>query len=266
MPYSHRNGVEIYYEVTGSGPPLVLIHAMPFDHHLWLYQVDRFSEQFTTIAMDLRGWGRSAKPHESYDLRAMADDVIGVMRDCHASRSAVVMGCSVGSKIALMLACDHPDIFAAAVLVGGNSGPQNQFAHRIAAYKAHGAAGTLADYHRGHLRYGVTQAWADSEIGACLIDGFVARGRGLDGDAIARVFEALGPCDLNGRLPAYRTPTFVVNGAHDGALPGGTRTAELIANSEHLIIANAGHCCFIEKPGVFNTAVADFLSRHGLLE
>ena len=62
MPISRANGLDIYYETAGTGAPLVLIHALPFDHNLWLYQVEALSSSFRTIAMDLRGWGRSAKP------------------------------------------------------------------------------------------------------------------------------------------------------------------------------------------------------------
>ena len=127
MPISRANGLDILYEKAGSGPALVLIHAMPFDHHLWLYQVERFSAHFTTIAMDLRGWGASAKPRTPFTLADMGRDVMGILADEGIAGGAVVMGCSVGSKIALMLACDHPDFFDAAILIGGNSGLQPQF-------------------------------------------------------------------------------------------------------------------------------------------
>src|SRR3954471_19607469 len=105
MPISRANGLDIYYEVAGEGPPLVLVHALPFDHNLWLYQAERFSSRFRTIAMDLRGWGRSAKPHAPFSLRDMGDDVMGVLAREEIGGDAVVMGCSIGSKIALMLAC-----------------------------------------------------------------------------------------------------------------------------------------------------------------
>lgn len=269
MPISTTNGLDIYYETAGASdaPPLVLIHALPFDHNLWLYQVQRFSRRFRTIAMDLRGWGRSAKPRASFSLRDMGDDVMGVLRDVAgvAAPRAAVMGCSIGSKIALMLACDHPDVFRAAILIGGNSGPQNQFDHRIKGYREAAASGTLRDYHRSHLRHGVTQAWADSAIGRYLIDGFVERGDSLDVESIAHVFGALTVSDLTPKLAAYRTPTLIVNGEHDSALAGGTRTAGLIAGADHRILPGAGHCCFLENPAVFDGYVADFLGRHGLI-
>lgn len=259
MPISRANGLDILYEKAGSGPALVLIHAMPFDHNLWLYQVERFSAHFTTIAMDLRGWGASAKPRMPFTLADMGRDVTGILADEGIAGGAIVMGCSVGSKIALMLACDHPELFDAAILIGGNSGLQAQFAHRIAAYHAEHVAGTLKAYHLGHLRYGVTREWADSAIGTYLLEGFVERGDGLDPESIARVFEAVGSCDLTPKLPAYRTPTLIVNGEHDNALKGGTLTAALIKHSQHHILPGTGHCCFIEDPAGFNTIVRDFL-------
>jgi 3-oxoadipate enol-lactonase len=262
MPISRANGLDIYYETAGLGPPLVLVHALPFDHNLWLYQVERFSSRFRTVAVDLRGWGRSAKPRTPFSLADMGDDILGVLADEGIGDGAVVMGCSIGSKIALMLACEHPEIFKAAVLVGGNSGPQPQFDHRIAAYRAHRAAGTLDQYHLEHLRYGVTQAWADSPIGRYLLAGFVRRGRVLDAESIAQVFQALTVSDLTPKLPLYRSPTLIVNGEHDNALPGGTKTATLIRHAEHKILPATGHCCFLENPEAFNVLVQDFLRRN----
>jgi pimeloyl-ACP methyl ester carboxylesterase len=264
MPVNQRDRVDIYYETAGAGPPLVLVHALPFDHNLWLYQVERFSSRFRTIAMDLRGWGRSSKPHTPFSLRDMGNDVIGVLAREGIGGDAVVMGCSIGSKIALMLACDHPDVFRAAILVGGNSGPQPQFDHRIAAYRSHQAAGTLGDYHLGHLRYGVTQTWADTPIGRYLLAGFVERGHALDAESIAQVFQALTVSDLTPKLVAYKSPTLIVNGEHDSALPGGTKTAALIPHAEHKILPGTGHCCFLEDPARFNALVQDFLARNGL--
>ncbi len=264
MPVSRRNGVDIYYERVGRGPPLVLIHAMPFDHHLWLYQVERFSSRFTTIAMDLRGWGQSAKPRTPFTLEDMGRDVTGVLEDEDLARDAIVMGCSVGSKIALMLACDHPEIFKGAVLVGGNSGLQAQFDHRIAAYRAEHAAGTLPAYHLGHLRHGVTAGWADTPTGRYLLEGFVERGADLDPESIANVFRAVGESDLTSRLAQYRSPTLIVNGEHDNALKGGTRTASLIGHSQHFILPGAGHCCFVEQPSTFNARVTQFFKETGI--
>jgi pimeloyl-ACP methyl ester carboxylesterase len=264
MPISRATGVDAYYETAGDGPALLLIHALPFDHHLWMYQVARFASWFRTIAIDVRGWGRSGKPHNEFTLRDMCDDALGVLRQEGVDKT-VVMGCSVGSKMALMLAVDHPDVVTGAVLVGGNSGKQNQFDHRIAAYRAAKRDGTLAQYHRGHLEHGVSKTFAASPLGRHLLRSFVERDAILDPESIAQVFRALTISDLTPQLPGYRTPTLIVNGEHDGALPGGTKTASLIAHAEHRILPDTGHCCFLEDPAGFEEIVIDFLERNRLM-
>jgi len=258
LPISRARGLDIYYEKAGSGPALVLLHALTFDHNLWLYQTVRFSARFTMLVPDLRGWGRSAKPHTPFSLHDMGEDVLGILAGEGIGAGAVVLGCSIGSKIALMLACDHPELFAAALLVGGNSGPQKGLTHRIAGYRDHSAAGTLKDYHLAHLRHGVTQAWADSAIGRYLLQGFSERAD-LDAESIANVFGAIIESDLTGRLARYSTPTLIVNGEFDNALEGGRQTATLIKHAEHRILPGTGHCCFLEDPARFDELVRDFL-------
>jgi pimeloyl-ACP methyl ester carboxylesterase len=159
-----------------------------------------------------------------------------------------------------LLALDHPDVFDAAVLVGGNSGLQDHLEPHIAAYREHADAGKLADYHRLHLRRGVTAAWADTPLAHYLIEGFVERGRALNADSIGRVFQAVARSDLTDRLASLQIPVLIVNGEHDSAFAGGARTAGLIAGAERQIIAGAGHCCFLEEPDRFDAVVQAFLT------
>lgn len=264
MPISRRNGVDIYYERTGSGPPLVLVHAIPFDHRMWLYQSARFSAHYSVIAMDLRALGQSAKPDRPCSLRDIADDIMGVLADEQVEPSAVVMGCSVGSKLAMLLACDHPDTFAACIAVGGTSERQTTFAPRIEAYLSHQAAGTLAGYHLAHLRHGVTAAWADTPAGRYLIDGFADRGRAIDARALVHLFGALAGSDLTAKLAASKVPILIINGEHDSARKAGTRTAELFPHIKQQILAGTGHCCMLEDPAGFDRLVIEFLSRNHL--
>jgi pimeloyl-ACP methyl ester carboxylesterase len=116
MGYCSVNGVKIYYEVSGDGPPLLLIHANPFDHRLWLYQIGSFSTFFKVIGVDLRGYGHSDKPTSKTSLAIMAEEVMGV---CHKEQvdDAIVSGISVGVNVALQLGLDHPEVFKALGLV-----------------------------------------------------------------------------------------------------------------------------------------------------
>src|SRR4249920_3884676 len=130
MSHSTVNGLSIYYEVSGAGFPLVMVHANPFDHNLWMYQIAHFSTYFKVIALDIRGYGRSDKPATPFSLKNMADDVLGVCRD-EGVTEAILGGVSVGSGIALLLGLEHPQIFKALILVGGNSGGAGSIDDRI---------------------------------------------------------------------------------------------------------------------------------------
>jgi pimeloyl-ACP methyl ester carboxylesterase len=83
-------------------------------------------------------------------------------------------------------------------------------------------------------------------------------------EALRCVDQALTVSDLTPKLPAYRGPTLIVNGEHDNALPGGTRTATLITHAEYKILPGTGHCCFTEDSERFNALVQAFLARHHL--
>ena len=260
MPISRRNGADIYYEVAGRGFPFVMIHAIPFDHRLWTYQMMRFSTWFKCIAIDIRCYGRSAKVTTPFSLRDMCDDVIGVMEDEGASEG-IVMGCSVGSKMALMLAVDDPKRFKAAIMVGGNSGLQNQFDRRIKGYREE----DLPTYRRGHIEFGVSEGFAKSTMGRYFADSFMDATEGLDPEGIARVFEALAVSDVQPKLPTYKVPSLIINGEFDSALKAGTETAGLIKGSRHVVLKNAGHACNLEVPDAFDGAVISFLADNNLM-
>jgi pimeloyl-ACP methyl ester carboxylesterase len=262
MPFSRANGVDIHYELAGEGPAMVLIHAIPFDHSLWLYQMARFSTWFRVIAVDLRGFGRSAKVTADYSFEDMARDILGVMDDegITGGGKAVVMGCSIGSKLALMLGGMAPDRFSAVIQVGGNSGPQD-FDRRIDGY----AREPFSPYRRDHLRFGNRDGFGDTALGAYLHNMFSERDPWHDPAAVCAVFRALSAGDARPYLADYKVPALIINGEFDNARPRGTETARLLKGARHKILPGAGHACMIEDPAGFDQLVIDFLAAHGLM-
>jgi len=259
MTKRKANGVEIYYEVAGEGPPLVLIHAIPFDHTLWLYQIAHFSTWFKVIALDLRGFGRSSKVTCPYTFEDMARDVLGVMDDEQVDK-AVVMGCSIGSKLALLLGGRWPERFSAVIQVGGNSGSQD-FERRIKGY----ASEPLTPYRRNHLSYGNRPEFDDTALGAYLHSMFSERDPWLDRTAIVRVFEALSAGNAQSYLSEYKLPTLIINGEFDHARTRGEETARNIPGSRYRILLGTGHACMIEDPAGFDALVIEFLKDVGLM-
>lgn len=259
MPYSRRSGVDIWYEAAGDGPALILIHANPFDHDLWMYQTAHFSTWFRVIGVDIRGYGRSQKVTAAFTLKDMCDDVIGVMDELAISR-ALLMGCSVGSGTAILLGLDHPERFSALILVGGNSGSSDRYMRRVEGYRS-----DLGAYHIKHMRELVSPAFAESRTGRHLLNMFVEREPRLSGEAIARVFMAGNSTDTTDRLPAMKVPTLVINGAFDHSLRAGQRTASLIPGATHKVLPETGHACCIEDPSGFDALVLEFLRARNLL-
>jgi pimeloyl-ACP methyl ester carboxylesterase len=258
MPYSTRNGLRIHYEVHGDGPPMVLVHANPFDRRLWLYQVARYSASYRVIAVDLRGYGLSDKPATTFTLADMMDDVLGVCDD-EGIASAIFMGVSVGSGIAMLAALDHPRRTRAIVLVGGSSnGPQD--VESIVRGFDHA---TLGSYLMHLMRGYVAPGFADTKLGHYLLSRFVERADALSAKCIGQIFRARGSCDMTARLPGLKVPTLVVNGEHDNSLARGKITASLIPGARHAELPGTGHACVIEDPDAFDSHVIPFLRENG---
>ncbi len=260
MSYSTANGIKIYYEVSGEGFPFVLVHANPFDHNLWVYQISHFSTYFKIIAIDIRGYGRSDKPENDFTLKDMAEDVLGVCRD-EGVIEAILGGVSVGSGLALLLGLDHPGLFKALILVGGNNGGGERIEERIRGYTTSG----IENYHIQHLEELVSPEFPKTKLGRYLLHAFVERDPWLSGASIAQIFRARARTDMAQRLSSIRIPTLVINGEYDNSLPAGKKTAAMIPGAIHKILPKTGHACCIEDPAGFDALVAEFLGSQGLM-
>jgi 3-oxoadipate enol-lactonase len=256
MAYCSVNGIKIYYEVSGEGRPLVLIHANPFDHRLWLYQIASFSTFFKVIAVDLRGYGHSDKPTSQTSLAMMAEDVLGVCRH-EEIKEAVVAGISVGGNVALQLGLDHPEIFKALILVGCSSGP-SEHQTRIDGYVKQG----MQTYHIEHLQALVSPEFPQTALGKYLLGLFTDTDSILNAEALRKIFEALEVKNLTPRLPELRMPVLALNGEFDGTLPRTREMSQNIRGAVHQIVPGAGHACCLENPVVFDQLVREFLKQH----
>ena len=112
--FAEVNGTRLYYEVAGSGDPLVLIHGSTLDTRMWDDQFETFAQYYQVIRYDVRGFGKSALPtDESYtradDLRALLE-YLGIP---HAN----VLGLSMGGRIAISFALLYPDMTRSLIIV-----------------------------------------------------------------------------------------------------------------------------------------------------
>jgi pimeloyl-ACP methyl ester carboxylesterase len=111
MATADNAGTEIYYEVTGEGTPVVLLHGFPDSGTLWRHQVPALAAAgYQVIVPDMRGYGRSARPVEvsAYDILLLVSDVKAVLADAGVARAHVV-GHDWGAATAWVFASVAPD-------------------------------------------------------------------------------------------------------------------------------------------------------------
>jgi 3-oxoadipate enol-lactonase len=123
MPFAQVADVSLYYEVHGpaDAPPLVFICGLALDVSEIAPIIEGLVAGYRVLAFDNRGAGRSDKPDVPYTIEMMAADTAGVMRAAGIT-SAVVLGVSMGGRIALALALAEPSMVSGLVLV--STGPR----------------------------------------------------------------------------------------------------------------------------------------------
>ena len=116
------NGVDIFYEVRGHGPAVVMVHGNSEDHHTFDSTADILQEHYTLYMPDSRGHGLSGKVDE-FHYADMADDVADFI-DAMGLDKPMLIGFSDGGIIGLMVAYDHPGKISNLVACGPNSKPE----------------------------------------------------------------------------------------------------------------------------------------------
>ncbi len=106
------NDIELYYEIYGSGPPLILIHGGLGNTGYWDKQIPIFAEHYQVIALDSRGHGRSTFNEEPIGYALMTADVVALM-DYLEIATADIVGWSDGGIIGLDLAINYPELSCA---------------------------------------------------------------------------------------------------------------------------------------------------------
>ena len=119
--YIDINNVKLYYDVVGTGSPLILIHGNGESHEIFDEAVKLLSEHFTCYLLDSRGHGQSQKVSE-YHYADMAEDVYQFIQAL-SLQNITFYGFSDGGIIGLLLASRYPDLFGRMIISGANTSP-----------------------------------------------------------------------------------------------------------------------------------------------
>jgi pimeloyl-ACP methyl ester carboxylesterase len=248
----------LYYEAAGRGEPVVFIHGGQLDRRMWDDQFRPFAKDFRVIRYDVRGYGRSETPTRRYsdvkDLRSLLDAL--------RVTKAHLVGLSLGGRIAIDFALEHPDRVASLTAVApGLSGfrwSEDENKRQLAIFRA------MQD--QGEER--AVELWLKDPYMAPAMENAAIAGRvrqlAIENARCWVMNPVLGretdPPAI-GRLGAIRVPTLLVVGDRD--VPDIRAIVkvlgEKIPHARTVIIPDAGHMVNMEKPEAFNAAVLEFL-------
>ena len=119
MPMASVNGIKLYYEVTGSGYPLLFSHEFAGDYRSWEPQVRYFSRRYQVITYNARGYPPSdvPEPVDAYSQEQATDDIAGLMRHLGIAQAHLV-GLSMGGYAVLHFGLRYPTLARSLVVAG----------------------------------------------------------------------------------------------------------------------------------------------------
>ncbi|MBI4199759.1 MAG: alpha/beta hydrolase [Chloroflexi bacterium] len=254
MPFAPVNGIRMYYEVHGTGPPLVFAHGSGGNHLSWWQQVPFFSRHYTCITFDHRSFGLSGESAEPQGRRSFADDLKGLLAHLGVEKVAIVAH-SMGGRTAVGFTLRNPGRVWGLVLSGSNGGSVNDESRQLSAEQ---------QGRRRRLPLGAIRA---------LSPGFVAQHPErvfLYGQIMrlnprhASDFLAVPPGyrgSTHERLAEVGVPILYAVGEED--VVAWPRTIEIAASqvpgARLVRFPKAGHAVYYEQPERFNEEVLRFL-------
>lgn len=260
-------GCQLYYETSGSGLPLLLIHGLGSDHTTWAEIGPLLARHFQLIAPDLRGFGFSDRPKGEYTPEVWASDLARLLQALNIP-SAFVLGHSMGGIVALRLALDFPD-GVRALVISDSSSECNQRARDLwlevaALVESEGVAALTKtvesrfspEYVAQHPE-AVARANPDSS--------------GLSSDPVVYAAACRSVADLYERpltplLGGIHCPTLVLAGEQDSVTPpeAALIIQRHIPDAVLIVFPGRGHSLYHEAPAEYPEAVVAFLLAHAM--
>lgn len=261
MPFLQVEDLQIHYEIEGQGAPLLILHGMGNNSQSWKKQLKGLSKQFTVIAWDAPGYGKSSDPKvELKEFKQFADVLKGFIEKLNYE-SVSLLGHSMGSAIALDFCCRFPEMVDALIISDATRGAaalSNEENERRLINRLNNIE-TLAPKELAKLRVKeLLSPQPDPEI-LKEAERIYSQIRPMGFRSVAYSLYHLNQMDI---LSSISVPTLVICGELDKVTPLGESQIfhEAIKDSKFVTIPGTGHLCYQEDPNCFNGVVLDFLS------
>jgi pimeloyl-ACP methyl ester carboxylesterase len=265
MPFYSDGERRIYYEVSGSGKPLLFISGLSGGSWSWYRQRPFFEPFYTVIVFDNRGAGKSWMPPGPYTMEQMAEDTRALLDYLQIEKTYVV-GISMGGMIAQQFATMYPDRVSALVLGCTHCGrsrriaPSREVLDRLSANE--GLTPEEIIEKNIPLLFGEKCRKNHPEI----VDEY--RGNTLSAplqplEAFQAQVAAINRFDVCGMLHKINCPTLIITGKDDILVPpeNSKVLAELIPSSRLVELDDVGHAIHLEATDTFNSLILEFLRQ-----
>jgi pimeloyl-ACP methyl ester carboxylesterase len=261
MEVVRASGLEIAYERVGEGPPLVFVHGAAGDARMWQPQLAALGDEFTVVAWDEPGAGRSSDVPANFGLADYAD-CLGALIDALDIGPAHVAGISWGGTVALELYRHHPGLVATLVLIDAYAGwkgslPEEEVRARVEGLRKMTAAPA------GEFDPTLPGLFAGDPPAEFLplLEEVAADVRP---ESMRNALLVMAEADLRDLLPRIAVPTLLIWGELDARSPLSVarQFERAIPCTKSVVIPGAGHVSNLERPEPFNDAVRDFCRTH----
>ena len=258
-------GIETSYLEAGAGEPVVMLHGSgPGVSAManWQHNIGPLAQRFRVLAPDIVGFGATERPDDvTYSLRTWTDQVWAFL-DALGIANAAIVGNSLGGRIALQMATDHPDRITRMVLMGA-PGVGMTLTDGLAALRAYEPShDAMRDLLRNY--FAVDPAMITDELVAIRYQASIADGAY---EAYRAMFfdprhagSQLGITEDEVR--AITTPALLVHGREDRVVPMQVSVTMLglLPNADLHVFSACGHWTQIERADEFSELVADYLA------
>lgn len=253
--------LKIAYERVGEGPPVVFVHGAAEDSRIWQPQLAGLADEFTVIAWDEPGAGRSSDLPEGLDLAGFADGLAALLEALELG-PAHIAGLSWGGTVVLELYRRNPGLVATLIMIDTYAGwkgslPADEVRARVA-----GARKMLA---APHEEFDPTlPGLFAGDPPAKFVPLLAAIAADVRPATLGQELAIMAEADLSDLLPHIAVPTLLIWGHLDARSPliVARQFEEAIPDTTLVVIEGAGHMSNLERPERVNDAVREFCRAH----
>ncbi len=258
MEVVRAKGLEIAYERVGEGPPLVFVHGAGDDARIWRPQLAALADEFTVVAWDEPGAGRSSDVPGDFALADYAN-CLAALIDALALGPAHVAGLSWGGTVVQELYRHRPALVATLILIDTYAGWKGSLPEEEVGARVAGARQMLAAPAEDALP-GLFAGDPPAEF-VSLLEEIAAAARPA---SLRTQLVVMAQADQRDLLPRIAVPTLLIWGERDARSPLSVahQFEQAIPDTKLVVIPRCGHLSNLEQPEQFNAAVREFCRAH----